>query len=144
MTDTTKLIQRTYIIINIQEPPGLFIHGIRDWVKSVMTGRSVEGFVKRSLFDGIQCLTVRITGNVSTLDAVYNALQSDNWKVSKHNEIVCPYSEFVHGQFRIIQSDRGALSGPLSDSMHDNKSGSISSSVKSGQSGSNSAKSGGK
>ena len=127
---------RVYIIINIQEPAGAFTHGIRDWVaSSVMRGRPVEGTVKRSLFDSLPSVTVKVTGTSDTLDAVFTALQSDKWTVSKLSEIILSYSEFVHLKFVIIQSDRGAMSGPNSDNMNDNKSESSTSSRRSSKSG---------
>jgi len=99
-----------------------------------MVGRQIEGWVRRSVLDGLQCVIVQVTGTVSTLDEVYTALKSDCWKVAKRQEIVCTYTDFIHQQFSIVQSERGAVSGAHSDSKNDNKSGSLSSSSKSGRS----------
>ena len=80
--DENQLIQRTFLIINIPEPAGLYIHGIREWVKNKLVGIPVEGSVKRSVFDGLQSVTVKVTGTSATLDHIYELLHSDNWTIA--------------------------------------------------------------
>ena len=103
------------------QPAGLYANGVRDWVQKLMQGRPVEGSVKRSLVDGLQSITVKVTGTELTLNDVYNALHSDCWSVSIFGEDL-PVNQFIHNRFNIIQSDRGARSGIGSNDKHDNKS----------------------
>ena len=125
------LVKRKFYITNIQQPAGLFANGIRAWVVELMRARNVEGSVKRTLYDGYQSLLLNVTGSIETLAEVRRFLTYDTstfenetsrpWDVVVYGDDV-HVSNFSHHKFTIVASDRGAESGPGSDSAHDYKS----------------------
>ena len=133
---TSSLITRVYIIINIEGPPGLFGKGIRDFVASQMKGREVEGSVRRSLYgeEKLPSVTVKVSGSRATLDKVCTDLQSTHWRLSLLREEVYLSPDFIHRQFVVLTSERGAKSGPNSDTKKDYESLSSASSRRSGRS----------
>jgi hypothetical protein len=106
----SPLQARLYHIYNINCPIDMIPRGVRDYIVRQMSGRSIEGNVRRGRNSntGEQLVILSITANDATFSDIEGSiLNSDMWDyMTVHSE---PRQTFSHRNFRILPSWNGTI-----------------------------------
>ena len=127
ITPPLPYIRRSYILYALHRPESLLEHGIRDYVVDAVRGIYIGGYIRRvvnSAF-GDQCIEIRACGLPEDLARFENEVLRPNNDVYWIWEIFPKHSDehlrdLPTRKFQIIQSGRGAISGPKSNTKNDN------------------------
>ena len=126
-------IKRTFVLYDLNRPPGMLPRGIRNHILTSMKGRLIAGSIRgvKAIDEfGHQCIVIKATALESDLELFEDQVlklkdkyfDSFLWKYSKTYVEDQRFAALTDFTFNITQSGYGFIKGDDSDEIGDNKS----------------------